>query len=407
MPSRAIQIDGEVLGELPSNAALHVYRTLRFLELWSVADGSPDTGAAELLAGEALNGLVMKIEQSPGIDEAIMFPLIAIVCELGSAQPNLAHMELACMAATDWAIQNGARRTALAFAEAAAYVARNPRYVFLAGKLHRQVGRVKDAESWLRRASQLATRVKDWETRTRSDEALGVAYLNGGRYSEAKTRFKLALNVATRRRVKPLVGEIYHYLFVVAVATRQFREAEVAARQAAAAYGPDHDRLPHFAHDLAVYALDRDDCASAASVLTVLLRQRHWQEDLPNLLLAHGSTLRALGACGNAAEFNAVHREFELLIERVPEGVTHAQAFLAAGLGALGLDRRSDARRLFQEARTSAERTQQPDLVVRAEQLMAEARNWSHASVTAKPGVRPPFGNVARMTVRALIGQEA
>lgn len=401
-PTRGRIHGGEILRELPSRAASLAFRTVRYMESWSAEDvEARRTEAVPRMAG--LDRIAVEIANEPTLEDSFRLPLVTIVFELGSDTPNVPLAELACIAVTDWAIHKQARATALLFAEAAASLANNPRYVYLAGRLHRETGRAKDAELWLRKAGELATRGKDWETRARAEEALGVTHLTAGNYSEAERRFKLGLNVALRRRVWYLVGELWHYLFVVAVSSERYRDADIALWNAARAYGPHHDRLPHFAHDLAVYALDREDNASALQVLVALLQQQHWQEDLPNLLLAHGNTLRALGACRKENDFEVTLRTFARLRDHIPEGATHAQALLAAARGAVRLERWADALSFLEDAIASAGRTRQPDIVTMAEELRVGARERSRAP--RQSTVTKRYGDVARITIQALSGR--
>lgn len=381
------------------------YRVLRCLQVRSFNEADRAADTQDALFKDALRGFVEELASTPDVPDTLRYAYISIACELMVDHPNVPLIELSCIVVSDWALAAGAKASALAFAEAAAHVAQNPRMVFLAGKLHREFGGTRGGESLLRRASVLASRVKDWETKVRSEAALGVSLLNAGRYKEAEAKFIHALRTAHRRRVKQLIGELWHYVFVVAVVTNRYRDADVAAREAVIAYGPDHERLPHYAHDLAVYALDREDSGSAARILLTLLGARHWQDDPPNLLLAHGTTLRALGAAGRSEQFSGLRSEFLRLLHRVPEAPTHAQALLAAGRGAMSLDRMEDAREWLAESRASAERTQQHDLVHQAERLIAEARAPTRVPPIDMP--RKRYDELARMTIRALGGRAA
>lgn len=404
-PARGRLLGGELLRELPPPAGVLAFRVLRCIEVWSVDEPDRAVDTPDVLFKDSLHAFAEEVAQRPGLPDALRYAFISIVCELAAEDPHVPLIELSCIVVSDWALATGAKKSALAFAEAAGFIAKNPRMIFLAGKLHREFGVGRDADLLLRRASVLATRAREWETKIRSEAALGVSFLKSGNYKKAQIKFTMALRTANRRRVKQLIGELWHYLFVVAVVTRRYPDADVAAREAVIAYGPDHDRLPHYAHDLAVYALDRDDNASAARVLLALLGARHWRDDPPNLLLAHGTTLRALGATGRSEQFASIRSEFLRLLGRVPEGPTHAQALLAAGRGALNLDRLADAREWLSASKASAERTQQHDLVDEADRRLEEAR--APARVPPIDHARKRYDELARMTIRALGGRAA
>lgn len=392
-------LGGDVLRDFPPVASVFAFRALRALDLWRRRS---EEEAREPISRAAMQSLAFRIAAAPGVPEELRQPLISIVCELASEVPEVSRMELGCVFVSDWAIGNQALRSALTFAEAAAGLAMSPRLVLVAGKMHRSLGSRRDAEAWLRVASALATRAKDWETKVRSLGALGVSQLTAGSYARAEQTLHLALRCAQRRNVRELVGEIWHHLFIVRAVAERFADADSAAKEAVLAYARDDERLPYFAHDLAVYAMDRGDHRSAVAILSALLENRHWADEPANLLLAHANMLRASGACARIAEYEASATVFDSYRERLPGAPTLAKALVSAGRGAISLDRLAEAEARLREAVLIASRRGEGHVLAQAEELLAAV----HSSRTAaEPAGRPSrYHEVARITIRALGG---
>lgn len=103
-------------------------------------------------------------------DPGARLPLAVLARELGDpAGPEPERVAWACLCVTEWALESGAVKAGLAFAEAAARAWPDQgRYAWAAGRLLRTHGREEEAETWLRRAAQLAGRAGDWEGQARS-----------------------------------------------------------------------------------------------------------------------------------------------------------------------------------------------------------------------------------------------
>lgn len=103
-------------------------------------------------------------------DPGARLPLAVLARELAEADgPEPERVAWACLCVTEWALESGAVAAGLAFAEAAARAWPDQgRYAWAAGRLLRAHGREEEAETWLRRAAQLAGRAGDWEGQARS-----------------------------------------------------------------------------------------------------------------------------------------------------------------------------------------------------------------------------------------------
>jgi hypothetical protein len=83
------------------------------------------------------------------------------------------RLAYACLAIAEWAISIGAGATAILFVETAALVNPfNPRRAYLAGRVLRERGRMREAERWLRRSIRLAAGTHDAEVHEMAVEAL-------------------------------------------------------------------------------------------------------------------------------------------------------------------------------------------------------------------------------------------
>lgn len=396
-------VAGEAIArELPDDAGRYLVLVYRAVMLWTAQDADRRHG---LFAEGSMWALATRIaETSADVGDSIRQPLILIACELGSEDPDLAVLARACLTVCDSAIQRGAFATALAFADAAASIGPSARYALVTGRLHRRYGTARHAEQWLRRASVLATRAGDWLTKIRALLSLGNVSLVAGCYGEANDYFREALKFAVRHRLRELAGEAWHDLFTVAMATNDRKAADAALRETLRSYKPVHPRLPAFAHDLALYWIKLNDFENARTVLLALL-ERHWLDDPALRLLACGTTLRAVGGCGRADEFDRLYGEFWRLVDTAGESAQLAQALLAAAHGAVSLRRWSTAETLSSAAAEQASKTGQHDTLHAAERVLSQVRDRRQES--------PPASNpqarreVARAAVLALGGSEA
>lgn len=147
---------------LSAEAAAAVERGLGAVVRWvnggaaAFSEGEMDAWERELLLGSW--------------DPGARLPLAVVAREL--AEPGGGGGERvawACLCVTEWALERGAVAAGLAFAEAAAHAwPEQGRYAWTVGCLMRAHGREDAAESWLRRAAELAERAGDREGHARS-----------------------------------------------------------------------------------------------------------------------------------------------------------------------------------------------------------------------------------------------
>jgi tetratricopeptide (TPR) repeat protein len=271
----------------------------------------------------------------------------------------------------DWALGRGARRTGLAFAEAAARTApQQPRYAWLAGRLLRGHGNARAGERWLRRAHRLAVAHRDWETQARSLTSLGNVCRETGRYPEAKSLHARSLRISQRFRLPEQEAMALHDLFVIAIEEGNRNEAERFARSAMVAYPPSDPRLPRLAHDVAYFWMGQGYFARALAVLQAL---RFHFPDPDDDLRVVGNMARAAGGVGDAGLFTQLHSEAESLIPRLVTRESLADAMLEMACGALTLGEWKTALTLAARAAEIARARSESDVIMRAEAVTAAA----------------------------------
>ncbi len=333
--------NSEILGtglvrELPADISLHAWQVLRWVILWADEGFCPPSELFDLPALEdaLLDIAGQRLASAPADDPRN--PLVAIVGELLQPDPDAGVMARACLCMAEWALPRQHLVTGLAFAEAAAFAMPSARYSFLAAKLHRQHGRHRDAERLLKAAEVMARQEKDWETNIRIRLARGSVDLLQGRYEAARASMAGALKACDRHRLGGTIrGEVHHDLMAAETGLKDYPAALQHAEAAMAAYGPDHPRLPHLAHDLASLWMEMGDYHNALAVLQSLLA-RHFQHDVQLRLMACASAVRAAGGCGEPGAYARLAGELDAALARAPQvTVRHGPALVDAARGAV------------------------------------------------------------------------
>jgi tetratricopeptide (TPR) repeat protein len=330
--------------------------------------------------------------------------LVVLLTEMLDPDPDEHEAALGALAVAEWALGKNFVKTALAYSSLAAGLANTARYAWLTARHHRTYGSPRDAETWFRVASATATRERDWEAKARALIGLGVLRLTLGSYPEARNQFLRALRVAQRFALRERAGEIHHHLFTVGVATSDHALAEAEIEKVLASYGWRHPRLPHFVHDLAVYWTDRGDPLNALDVLLSLVEKDFFHDEPHQHLLALGSTARAAGCAGEPLIFERMCFEIHTRRQRAdtrPEWVQVAQTLLLVARGAATLRRWVQAKKFLTEAMASGRRTNQHDVVLHAEELLAQVGQELHPE---QPRTQPNVANrpVAERAIRLL-----
>jgi tetratricopeptide (TPR) repeat protein len=394
----------ELVHELPAELMLPVWHTLRSVLLWVQV---PPAGRDGLFEDGAMVHWEMELLQG-SLEDGLRNPLAVLARELaepGADSPQ--RIAWACLCITEWALDGRFEATALAFAEGAALAwPDHPRYAWTAGRLMRTHGRPEDAEAWLRRAVRLAVRAGDWETQVVGLNSLGSVHHETGNHPEALRTLHAGLRAARRHRLREREGEILHDLFVVSLSGGDLDEAERYAEEAYAIYRDGHHRLAALVHDVSLLWLVRGHHARALAVIRELLPLFDAPEERIRVL---GSAVRAAGAGGEVALFDAFWQEAETLFAD-PWVALHATGtLLEMGYGAAMLRRWEAAESMLQRAIERAERRQEAVLGVRAERALAAVRlrQWpepARSSVEAR--VSPLSDELVRGCLRTLNARE-
>lgn len=390
--------DAVIAAELPATYALLAVRSYRLALDWARA---PDE-MGSLHDSEALGDWEMSILESSRETMELWAPLAVIAGEIrnpATADPE--RVARACIAFSEWGLENGATGTALLFAEAAALAApTNPRHAYVAGRLLRHQGALAGAELWLRRATRLAVWNGDREAQAFCLNSMGNLHQQAGRYTEAKTALAAALRVARKARLQEREAAALHDLLVMAVYTGDLAAGDEYARDAFAAYPAGHQNIPKLAADVAFLWAQQGNFARALQVFQALLPR--FNEPDARLRIT-GYTARAAGAIGDTGAFRAAWTEAWSILEAGTAEHLRAAAALELGLGALNLSVWEDASMALTVAKGAAEGTGDYETIARAEGALALMAREERADKVIWPsGRNHPSDMLARDLVRTL-----
>ena len=391
-----------VVRELPAEIALPAWQVLRWVALWADEGRGSTAGLfdPDRLAESAFD---FAGDRPFAAGEDPRVPLVAVAGELIQPEPDGQLIARACLCMSEWALPRQHLVTGLAFAEAAAFAFPCARYTFLAAKLHRQYGRHVDADRLLKVAEKLAREEKDWETNIRVRLARGNVDLVHGQYEQARSLMVKALETCKRYRLGGAVlGEAHHDLLVAETGLKDYPAAVSHADAAMGAYGSDHPRLPHLAHDLAGLWMEQGDYKNALTVLKSLLA-RHFQHDPVLRLMTYASTVRAAAGSGETTAYNRLAAELEAALAQAPQvTVRHGPAMVDAAWGASISGDRARLERWAGLAARYGAQMQQPGVVEDARSVMHKPS----VPATAASRVSRNQG-LARKTVAALADSAA
>ena len=358
----------EMPGELAPHVAFAVWQVLRTVTLWNA---EPEPRPREMFDRAYMEAWERRLLTAP-LEPEVRFPLAVIVAELAGDDPGAGELSWACICVADWALGRGARRAALAFAEAAAHAAaEHPRYAWISGRMMRTHGDPRRAERWLRRALRLSTAQRDWETQARALTSLGNLCVETGRYPDARDFHLRALRIARRQHLREQEGMALHDLFVIATEEGNRAEAERHARGALEAYRHETARVARLAHDVAYWWMDQGYYARALQVFTAL-RERFARPD--DELRVVGNIARAAGGCGDRAAFEAAFEDARRLRARLVSRATLATALLELAYGAVALGEWDRASVLAGDAAEAARERGEGTVLKRADELLRAVR---------------------------------
>lgn len=375
----------EVVRELPAELALTVWQVLRSVLLWA-AEIPAQRG--DLFEPRAMEEWERELLEGT-FDKELRYPLAVIVGELAaleSASPEqLAH---ACLCVTEWGLAHNATRTALGFTEAAALCRPDhPRFAYMAGRLLRTHGFLREAEQWIKRSVRVAASMGDWETQTLGLNSLGNVFYEAGRFREAQQSQMQALRGVRKHGLREREGEVMHDLFIATAYVGELDQAEEYARATLDLYLPQHDRLAALAYDVAFLWMKRGDYTRALPVLMEL--SGHFRQPHERVVVL-ASTARAAGAVGQEDVFSRFSAEASRLAAESQTGRRIAYALYELGLGASSLGQWERAEQYLIDAESAARTRGEPDVIVKAASALSAVRVQRSAEHTelAAAGVR-------------------
>jgi tetratricopeptide (TPR) repeat protein len=390
--------DAVIASEIPAAYALIAVRSYRLVLDW--AQGPEEMGI--LHDSTALAEWELSVLDSSRETMELWAPLAVIAGEIRNpdeADPE--QIARACIAFSDWCLENGATGTALLFAEAAALAApTNPRHAYVAGRLLRHQGALAGAELWLRRATRIAVWNGDREAQARCLNGMGNLHQQAGRYAEAKAALAAALQVAKKARLQERQAEALHDLLVVSVYTGDLSAADEYARDAFAAYPAAHQNIPKLAADIAFLWAQQGHFARALQVFQALLPRF---ADPDARLRITGYAARAAGAIGDTEAFRTAWSEAWGILDAGTAEHLRAAAALELGLGALNLSAWEDASMALAVARDVAEQTGDYETIAHAESALELMGREERADKVIRPsGRNHPSDVLAQDLVRTL-----
>jgi tetratricopeptide (TPR) repeat protein len=376
----------------------YVWQVFRMVATWI---GVEEDSRAGLYEADDLDSLTYGIVEKQAVTQLPSCALVTILAEISKSQPRDATIAFACLAAAEWATRNEYPETALNYFTLAAGVADDSRHAWTAGATFRARGRVRDADRWFRIAHAAATREKDWVSKVKALLSHAGIALHVGRYQEARLRLTKALRVSERKCLTEYKAEVHHDLFVVGAVMGDHSFAQAQIEAACLGYGHTHPRLSRFAHDLALYWMERGDYPHALTLLLPLV-QNHFRDEPHLLLLALSSAARAAGGAREHSTFDALVVRFDDLRRTAPvEWPQLSPALLHVARGAIQLRDWTLAKTCLTESIASARRTGQHDVIFTAEELLQNVGK----QLNSEPEVHAIAANetLASRTARLLV----
>jgi tetratricopeptide (TPR) repeat protein len=278
----------------------------------------------------------------------------------------------ACDQIRKWAEDADLPNTALAFAQAAALAdMENARWAYEVGRLARIHAEYARAESWLRQAIVRARKTEDWSSYSLAHIGLGNVFIQRGAYPAARRAHTRAYRTAKRHGLRRPMAMAAHDLMVVAITAGTLPEAEQYAAAAAAAYGPQHPRLPYLTADMALLWMENGFFSRALEALRAVLPH---VTGFPDRLLVLAMTVRAAGATGARDIYAAALGEaLEFLgKDTVRGGVSPTLLNLAYGAASAGESER--AADFAKRAVALATDTGEAEVLLKAEAVLNSVR---------------------------------
>lgn len=204
-----------ILEELPSDLGVLLWRTYRDVVLWAEVEPA---ARAELFTGTGAGRRLARLADT-NVPAAAAAPLDTIHGLLRVPDADAAVLAICCLEVAAWARREGLPQTAVAFAQAAALAAPD----FGEAALHTGIAAVEAgedarAETWLRRAVDVARREKDGAAYAAGLVELAGVYERRGDAARAEHVYRRACRAARRLSERGARSRAAHGLFRLACA---------------------------------------------------------------------------------------------------------------------------------------------------------------------------------------------
>jgi tetratricopeptide (TPR) repeat protein len=352
-----------VLEENAGSLGILLWDVVRDVVLWS---NSPRSEVGELFAPAAERMRMTSILTS-GVDSRLESALAVLARVVGS--PKGAKRERAAMACREiaqWADELGALATAYAFAHAAALCCTgDPRLSYEAGRIARRLARYTTAHAWLGRSALLGRQLRDWDAYARSYSGLGNTFRQRGNYPLARKHHLRCLRIAREHDLRLLEGDACHDLCILALGNSDLTQVLTYARQAWEAFGPESERLPALANDVACEWMEHGFYRQALSVFEAARpRFRHDQKIAVIANICH-----AAARLGDISRFEAAWDD-ALACATISAKDYVADSYIECGRAAAWLGRLDDAEAIAYRAYEIALGREEYRSVLAAEELI-------------------------------------
>ncbi|HET7461354.1 MAG TPA: tetratricopeptide repeat protein [Longimicrobium sp.] len=298
--------------------------------------------------------------------------LVLLARRLGKKRIDPIAVALACVEVGDCAVARGARQSALPWSEAAAAVVPwNPRFAWLAGRLHRQWSHHPQAEYWFHRAVRVAVRIKDRHVETLARNSIGNLHVLQGDYATGREHFRHAHRLATRYRLRSLEGEILHDLAFVSACMERFADAEKYGLLALRRYGTSHPNTWKLKHDLALIFSGQRSFERAIAAYEAVLPHFTLPSERVRVL---ASLVRSSGGNADRDRFERYWTEAWKSVQDSTVERERASTLVDMGIGAIHLKEWDRAFTALSWARQCAQAGGECDMLTTAEKALAEVR---------------------------------
>jgi hypothetical protein len=311
---------GAIVREFPSPLGVFLFGTFRDVMLWLLLPpGRRDEAFTDGARGFRERQLEA-VELPPELAEPLKLFLQA--CSEGIDQSAVGT---GCVAVAVWAYAAGALNTALCFRQAAALAHPDDAQLSLVtARLARDLGQIRRAETWFRRAIKTARLKKDWPTYSRGYLGLGAMYGRLGNGPAAKAVTERALSAARRWRLRQLAGEAHHDLLHIWAEARDLRRAYEHARSAEVHYrGAPKELCARLAGDIATIWLR---VGAAGRALPIFESVIPIGNDLGLRAVWAAQLARCVALCGRNDQYPHVHSVALAAIAASPDPWRTAEA---------------------------------------------------------------------------------